>query len=152
MTRLDYNRDLFLQQKRFHPYILGMVMLLVGSGLWFSYLQFTLDKRAMAELQKLASLAKELPPDDPLRPLLLAKADLSAQRSTQSFEFGPVKMSSPVIGLVVLAMSLAFFFVYVDRVYTIHPESSSQPIVSSQAPADISPQSSEPAPGAESKK
>lgn len=133
---LSFNNDLFKRQLDYHPFILGMVLALVGAGLWFSYLQFTLDRRALADFRALAAQAQALSPDDPLRTQLLTRMDGSMGRGSQSFEVGPIKMSSPVIGLVVLAMSLAFFFVYIEKVYTIRPAESTTSDGSASAKAD----------------
>jgi hypothetical protein len=133
---LSFNNELFRRQLDYHPLILGMVLVLVGAGLWFSYLQFTLDHRAMNDLRALAAQAQSLPPDDPLRAQLLTRFESAPARGSQTFEVGPLKVSSPVIGLMVLAMSLAFFFVYIDKVYIIRPATSSASESSATAKAD----------------
>jgi hypothetical protein len=134
---LQVRADLFAAQARYNVCIFLMVVAVVCAGLWFSYLQFTVDRRAGTELHKLAEKLARLASDDPARTALLARLDgTAANRASQSFEAGPLKVSSNVIGLVVLAMSLAFFYLYVDRVYTIQINRGGTTVEASQTLGD----------------
>ena len=67
-----------------------MVHLMVAIGLWLSYLQFTRDKK-----------------------------DRSRSVTTLKLGSGSLEIKSPVIGLIILAMSFWFFQTYVSDVYTL---------------------------------
>lgn len=113
---------LFSRQLTYDIFIFIMVMCIVAAGLGFSYLQFT-ERRSLARrLQPLLKQLNTLAADDPARALLLAELSNPGGSGNHSFEMGPIKVSSNVIGLVVLAMSLAFFYLYLDRVYTIRSD------------------------------
>lgn len=117
---LAARRDLFNAQASYNLFIFLMVVAVVAAGLWFSFLQFTADRAPMADMRAIIEQLKTLPVDDPVRPLIVAKLDPAAKAAPHALDLGPIKITSNVIGLIVLAMSLAFFYLYLDRVYTIH--------------------------------
>jgi hypothetical protein len=79
-----------------------LVMTLSTGGVYMSYLQF--KKTVIDVAGPLDAEGKPLAPID-----------------ASSFKFGlaGVEMSSSIIGLLVLGLSLAFFYLYLDRVYEI---------------------------------
>jgi hypothetical protein len=119
---LDTRKRLFDAQGVYNLCIFLVVVVIVLAGLGFSYVQFTAERRRAKELGALIQYLKGLQPTDPRWTIILARFDDTAQKTMHSFEAGPLKITSNVVGLIVLAMSLAFFYLYVDRVYTIHPE------------------------------
>lgn len=121
---MDVRRKLFEAQAIYNVCIFVAVMVVVAAGLWFSFLQFTSGRRTMSDLRALVHELQALQHDDPLRPLLAARLVASDNQAAHAFEAGPLKITSNVIGLVVLAMSLAFFYLYLDRVYTLNMERS----------------------------
>ena len=120
----EIRKNLYEAQPRYNLAIFLMVMIVVAAGLWFSFLQFTAERRSGADLLRVMREMAKLPADDPARAVLAARLDAAGNKSQQSFEAGPIKISSNVVGLIVLAMSLAFFYLYLDRVYTIHDGSA----------------------------
>jgi hypothetical protein len=82
--------------------IFVLVMTLSGGGVYMSYLQF---KKTIVDV--VGPPGPDGKPAVPLEP--------------SSFKFGlaGVEMSSSIIGLLVLGLSLAFFYLYLDRVYEI---------------------------------
>ncbi len=88
-------------------FVLGMVAV----AIWFSYLQFKADRaaRRTAEAQNTG----------PLTSIKISSAGL--------------EMSSSVIGLFVLLVAMAFFYLYVDKVYEIH--TAAAPATAATAPA-----------------
>jgi hypothetical protein len=119
---LDARKRLFDAQAIYNLFIFIVVVGTVVAGLAFSYLQFTAERRSIDDFSALLKEIKSLPADSPMWPAVVARFDGSVHKSANAFEAGPIKITSSVIGLVVLGMSLAFFYLYVDRVYTIHPE------------------------------
>lgn len=133
---LEVRKDLFVAQARYNVAIFVMVFAIVAGGLWFSFLQFTAERRAGDDLASVIREIAKLAPDDPLRAVLAFRIEAMGRHSTQSFEAGPIKMSSNVIGLVILAMSLAFYYLYLDRVYPIQINSGGTTVDAKQTLAD----------------
>lgn len=117
-------RGLYIHQRFENNVILFMVVLITLSGV------------ALSGLQLLTSYN------------LAATGHLQGEGATDlSLEQGKLSIKSSVTGLVVLAFSLAFFFIYISQVYRIIPASASpadkgQTVV---APASVS---AAPSPGA----
>lgn len=130
----EHAKKVFSQQRMMTWVIFFVVLLLVAVGLVFSWYQFRLgikqtedreariNRREKARDQALATGASLMkgnkhpaaaPPESPdSEPPPLPVTEFSA---------GPegFKISSPVIGLVILAMSLGFFYLYLKYVYPI---------------------------------
>ena len=124
---LDSRRRTLDAYSVFDALIFVLVVAVVSAGLWFSHLQFSVDRRGHAEARRLLLQLAALQPDDALRPLLAARLEALGQKAVNTFEAGPIKVSSPVIGLVVLATSLAFFYLYLTHVYKVQELSSPVP-------------------------
>ena len=94
-----------------------LVMIMSGGGVYMSYLQFR--KTALDIAGPLDADGKPAVPID-----------------ASSFKFGlaGVEMSSSIIGLLVLGLSLAFFYLYLDRVYEIRVLGE-EPAAAAPAPA-----------------
>ena len=95
--------------------VLGIVL----CGLWFTYLQFTKDLKATAPSSPHAP--KPAPAPESVQPGagLAAPTHVESRATTMKFGLGGVEISSQVVGLLVLAFSLAFFYLYVKEVYPI---------------------------------
>ena len=91
----DHRQRVFAWQLLSSRIIFGMVILLVAVGVYFSWLQFR------------AALKGGAAPGE--RPY-----DTTFEASTTGF-----KLSSPVLGVIILALSLAFFYLYLLYVYPI---------------------------------
>lgn len=91
----DHRQRVFAWQLLSSRIIFGMVILLVAVGVYFSWLQFR------AALKGGTALAE--------RPY-----DTTFEASTTG-----LKLSSPVLGVIILALSLAFFYLYLLYVYPI---------------------------------
>jgi cytoskeletal protein RodZ len=101
-----------------------IVMGIVGFGLWITYQQFKRDYTGQARVRKL--LAKQSVASN-------AAADKSASSaaepgtpelatpstSSSTIKIGPagLEMTSQIVGLLVLALSVAFFYFYLKEVY-----------------------------------
>ncbi|GFD84612.1 hypothetical protein KUL150_06710 [Alteromonas sp. KUL150] len=110
----DDNKNSFTFQNIQTWVIFVIVMLLVISGVYLAYLQFKLDeKKALAQLEIQKLLARNSATEPQL--------GTSADNGENSFEVSTsgIKITSSVIGLVVLAMSFAFFYMYVLHVYDL---------------------------------
>ncbi|HET6175905.1 MAG TPA: hypothetical protein VFE61_03160 [Candidatus Sulfotelmatobacter sp.] len=85
--------------------IFWIVLLIVFAGLALSAVQFYVGLRHPLESRAKAG-AKESPQDDP---------------SVSEFEatLQGIKLKSSVLGLIILAMSMVFFYLYLKYVYTI---------------------------------
>lgn len=92
-------------------------MLLVVSGVYLAFMQFKLDeKRALARIELEQMLTQKK-----LAGTLDGNQSPSNEKNTTTLEINSsgIKISSSVIGLVVLAMSFAFFYMYLQHVYNI---------------------------------
>ena len=83
------NLDILESQLLYYPIILGIVSLVVATGLWFSYLQ-----------------------------VRKTSGDSSQYSSLEITKEG-IRVRSPVIGLLILTLSLGFFYLYLTEVYRI---------------------------------
>ena len=96
-TGLQHRTRVFWWQHMSTRIILFVVLVLVASGIYFAWIQF--------------------------------KLDVTSRQSTRSTESGKehslelstsgIKVSSPVLGVIILALSLAFFYLYLIYVYPI---------------------------------
>jgi hypothetical protein len=85
--------------------IFAVVILLVLAGVYFSWLQFVADRRAPRRAPEAAE-GEEAPERRGLVTSFKAGA-------------GGVEVSSPVLGVIILALSLAFFYLYLVHIYPI---------------------------------
>ncbi len=93
-TGYDHRRNVFAWQLVSSEIIFVLVVLLVLAGVYFSWLQFS------------AALKKD------------AAANEAVATSFEASATG-FKVSSPVLGIIILAISLAFFYLYLIHVYPI---------------------------------
>lgn len=95
--------------------VFWMVFAIVAVGLWFSGYQLfgaPGSRRVQQPLSPEGSTDVEAK---------TAQADAEAANHEFTAELGPLKLSatSPVLGVIVLVISIVFFFLYLDRVYPI---------------------------------
>lgn len=90
----DHRQRVFEWQLLSSRIIFVVVIALVGAGIYFSWLQFRAD---------------------------LKKTDKEGDRSVSTLEASTtgIKVSSPVLGVVILVISLLFFYLYLQYVYPI---------------------------------
>jgi len=96
---MDHRSLVFKWQHFSGRVILGFVLLLVSTGVFFSYLQFRLYLRSASSANKQAANQD---------------MDTDLELSTSG-----IKVSSNVLGVIILALSLAFFYLYLAYVYPI---------------------------------
>ena len=115
----------------------AIFVVVVLAGLWFSFLQFSVDARRQKALLRLVREMKELPEGE-ARTAALSAFQAASGSSPHALELGPIRLTSNVIGLIVLAVSLAFFNIFIDWVYTIRSAGST----SSASPTPAAPAAS----------
>ena len=93
--------------------IFALVIIIVGFGLFITYLQFRKDYTDES-YRHLPAVEPKPTEGDPA-----AAAPSVPSRSVTSMKLGPggLELSSQIIGLAVLAFSLGFFYLYVKNVY-----------------------------------
>ena len=85
--------------------IFWLVILIVVTGIFFSWQQL---RQSIREREVLQATIKNIPaPDDALRHELQAG-------------IRGIKLATPMVGVVILAMSLLFFYLYLQFVYPIN--------------------------------
>lgn len=93
--------------------IFVVVIFLVLVGLYFSWLQFKAD---MAKGEGKESADQKADDKSPQKP---APATPNQPVSTIEASTTGIKVSSPVLGVIILVISLAFFYLYLQYVYPI---------------------------------
>jgi len=94
---LEHRRNVFAWQHWSSQVIFGVVLVLVGAGVYFSAVQFHRDLRP----------ARHMPRTE------------SGEKTEFTASLKEIKVSSPVLGVIILAISLAFFYLYLVFVYPI---------------------------------
>ena len=94
---LDHRRDVLAWQHRSSQIIFGVVLVLVGAGMYFSAVQFHRGARPTRHMQQAGS----------------------GEKTEFSASLKEIKVSSPVLGVIILAISLAFFYLYLVFVYPV---------------------------------
>lgn len=109
-SSFDHRRALFDWQLWSGYFIFAIVVIIVFVGLYFSWLQFSDTRRHLLLSRKRAAAGK-----------VVSSADLDTQSLQSSVEAGPdgIKVSSPVLGVIILMISVAFFYLYLVHVYPI---------------------------------
>ena len=109
----EHRKAVFAWQLLSSRIIFGIVVLLVGVGIYFSWIQFTAGMRAKPGPPSGAAAAKaaDESADHPAPPA-------SSVTTFEASKAG-IKVSSPVLGVILLVISLAFFYLYLVYVYPI---------------------------------
>ena len=96
----QHRHEVFRWQLFSSRIIFGVVIALVALGVYFSWLQFLAGRQVRVE--------GEGDPGDATHP------------STVKLSTSGIEVSSPVLGVIILAISLAFFYLYLVHVYPIN--------------------------------
>lgn len=129
---LDHDRATYHWHHVSSIIIFFVVIFLVLSGVWFSWMQFRhahrIPAQAVAASDTSSTAVTPLPGGVPL-------AVTEEKDSVTEFSASPqgVKIASSAIGVVILVISMCFFYLYLDKVYpiTVIPAGQSGPPTSS---------------------
>lgn len=125
----EIRRDIFSSQLRHHPWVLGSVIILVFAGVLLAYFQVLIAQRtqsiAIPSVGAASAEVGQLPPT-PASPVNVSHSELEISRDKLVFR-------SHIVGLLILLISLGFFYLYLVYVYTIHPEGLAKPETESSA-------------------
>lgn len=119
--------------------LFAIVLGIVGFGLWITWQQFKRDYTGRRRVRRVPAADKgDAAPAPAAEPLL------EAPRSAGTIKVGPagLELTSQIVGLLVLAMSLAFFYFYVKEVYPMRENEREAAV---QPPAPASPATAKPA-------
>jgi septal ring-binding cell division protein DamX len=109
----DHRKAVFAWQLLSAKIIFAIVVLLVAIGIYFSWIQFTAGmKKESTSPPASKATPTETTQDTPAPPQEPAVTTLEASPSG-------IKVSSPVLGVILLVISLAFFYLYLVYVYPI---------------------------------
>ena len=122
-------REIFSSQLRHHPWVLGSVIILVFAGVLLAYFQVLTAQSAQSIAIPSGGAASaeggQLPPM-PASPINVSHSELEISRDK-------LVLRSHIVGLLILLISLGFFYLYLVYVYTIHPEGLAKPDTESSA-------------------
>ncbi len=113
----EHRKAVFAWQLRSAKIIFAIVVLLVAIGIYFSWIQFT---SGMKKESASPAASKASTPETTTETTKDASAPPQAPAVT-TLEASPsgIKVSSPVLGVILLVISLAFFYLYLVYVYPI---------------------------------
>lgn len=108
----DYTKRIFEHQNMYTVVIFIIVNMLVVSGLYFAWIQFSATLHLTRRLRATSPLASDSSKGKDIEP---------AQWTTQQLKVGPdgVAISSSFIGLIILGISMGFYLMYLKYVYPI---------------------------------
>ena len=127
VSGLAHRRAVFEWQLFSSRVIFWSVIVLVATGIAFSGIQFraSLEGARAARAQAMAQLARSatvavttLTAAEPERALAAQASSLGLDTSLEASAQG-IKVSSPVLGVIILSLSLLFFYLYLSFVYPI---------------------------------
>lgn len=107
--------------------LFGVVILIVFFGLYITYRQFERDYSDWERAQRPQPPAQAGAADAPPDAAAAAPPPRSGLASTLKLSASGLEVTSQVVGLIVLALSLAFFFLYVKDVYPVREVQVTQP-------------------------
>jgi hypothetical protein len=109
-TGLTHRTRVFEWQHTSTVIIFWVVIVLVAAGLFFAWLQFQAALKPRPAAPASAGAAE------------VVAVTTAAGPGVSTVEFGKdgFKISSPVLGVIILALSLAFFYLYLVYAYPIH--------------------------------
>ena len=122
-------REIFNSQLRHHPWVLGSVIILVFAGVLLAYFQvLTAQRTQLIAIPSGGSASAEggQPPPMSAGPINASQSELEISRDK-------LVLRSHIVGLLILLISLGFFYLYLVYVYTIHPEGLAKPDTESSA-------------------
>jgi hypothetical protein len=116
----EHTKDVYGRHALFSTIIFVVVLVLVGSGLFLTWIQFSRDSSALhlalKQARKVAPGAAGTEHGDKTLAALVEMA-----RAEQSIEIGKegMKLKTRLVGLVTLIVSMGFFYLYLVHVYPI---------------------------------
>jgi hypothetical protein len=111
--QLRYRERAYEAHHLYTMWVFVLVCALVALGMYLSLREFNLDSRRREAL--IARLAKRLKVRDE------GDADAGAAPSTTlGIDTSGVKVTSPVLGVIILVVSMGFFYLYLKTVYPIN--------------------------------
>ncbi len=132
---LEYRQRAYEQHHRNSMWVFLLVCALVVLGMYLSLREFNLDSRRREAL--IAQLSKRL------RRIAAGKADDAkaeaaeagaAPVTTLGIDPTGVKLTSPVLGVIILVVSMGFFYLYLKTVYPINEAVEPPAAAGTQAP------------------
>jgi hypothetical protein len=116
IAELRYRNDVFAWQLFSSKVVFVVVLAVVFTGLAFSGIQFYLDYRVKTmPLPPVTAAAKISVPST-----ADAVTDTKPVTTTVEISKDKIMISSPVLGVIVLAMSITFLYLYLQYIYPIH--------------------------------
>jgi hypothetical protein len=143
-AKTAFNHQVWLLQYRerayeaHHSYTLWVFVLvcaLVLLGRYLSLREFNLDtRRREAQLLQMSKRLRRLAAGKAAEESA-APADAGAAASTTlGIDTSGVKVTSPVLGVIILVVSMGFFYLYLKTVYPVHEAIAPQPAAQSAPP------------------
>jgi len=125
---LDHDRATYRWHHVSSIIIFFVVIFLVLSGVWFSWMQFRHAHRLPSQdITATVTSATTQTPATPGAPLIATQE----KDSVTEFSASPqgIKVASSAIGVIILVISMCFFYLYLDKVYpiTVIPANQSGP-------------------------
>ncbi|HEV7705502.1 MAG TPA: hypothetical protein VGO46_14495 [Gemmatimonadaceae bacterium] len=120
VTGLAHRRAVFEWQLFSSQIIFWIVIGLVVTGVAFSGIQFraALEAARAARVHAVARFASTVPAASVPKDAISTPISLGLDSSVEASHDG-IKVSSPVLGVIILALSLLFFYLYLNFVYPI---------------------------------
>lgn len=116
-TAYEHRHQVFAWQLFSSKIIFVVVILLVCSGIYFAALQFHAGLRLQAERELRQTKMLAAAAGTPIS-LVETKTEPAEASSVELSPTG-IKVSSPILGVIILTLSLAFFYLYLVYVYPI---------------------------------
>jgi hypothetical protein len=143
--KIEYTQKAYEAHHIYTMFVFILVCGLVLLGMWLSYREFERGARGKPAASEPQSGGKGAGPQD------AAAGDAGAgahpappteeQKSTLEMGTSGVKVSSPVLGVIILVVSMGFFYLYLKTVYPIE---EAQSPAAPQAAAQALPKTAEP--------
>ena len=145
--KMDYTQRAFEAHHIYTMFVFILVCALVVLGMWLSYAEFQEGVRPIVSPSRRGAFKSDTPeangkPAEPPDGAAGAAPTRDDAKGTQlELSSTGVKLTSPVLGVIILVVSMGFFYLYLKTVYPIE---ESQPVASSQTSATEPLRSAEP--------
>jgi len=121
--KIEYTQKAFEAHHIYTMFVFILVCGLVALGMWLSYREFERGARGNLGVPEPKSAGKGMGLQDAAAGTTGAVAHSASPAESQgsTFEMGTsgVKVSSPVLGVIILVVSMGFFYLYLKTVYPI---------------------------------
>jgi hypothetical protein len=113
--KMDFEKRIYEWQFTTSKVVFWVVIVMVLAGLWFSWMHFQASLHPRRKPRQKPLLPTDAAPSTAatVPPLTAPNPELT------QFEAYGLKISTPVFGVVILAVSFAFFYLYLQSVYPI---------------------------------